>query len=111
MIPVEKIIAYIRENVQSVDIEVDKGIIFGSTATGERTDKSDTDIILISDNFEDINIYKRPVPFLEEWDNIKYGPVEFICLTSYEFNEKKKIEDSVYDEANENGITIDFNSD
>jgi len=110
MISVEKIIGHIKDIVNSVDVNVEQGIIFGSTATGERTEKSDTDVILISTAFENTKIYKRTPPFLDAWDNIKYGPVEFICLTPSEFKSKKKKEGSTYKDADEEGIKIEFNS-
>lgn len=107
-ITIEEIESHIEDMVENVDIKIDEVIIFGSTARGERTSESDTDLIIISDEYPEPKIYERVSRFYQEWDSKEYGPVEFLCLTPDEWNEKKNKTHSVYEEAEEEGIVFDY---
>lgn len=102
----EEIIEHLKYIAEQVDIEIDEFIIFGSTAKGERTQNSDTDIIVLSSDYTEELTYNRTPTFLEEWNFDEFGPVDFICLTHDEFNERKKQKHTVYEEANNEGINV-----
>lgn len=65
-------------------IKVDKAILFGSRALGTELKNSDIDIIIISDDFENMNFLKR-LEFLElSW---KYSnPIEAFGYTGHEYD-------------------------
>lgn len=107
-ITVEDIKEHIEDMVENVDIDINKVIIFGSTARGERTEESDTDLIIISEEYPEEQIYERVTRFYKEWDSTKYGPVEFLCLKPTEWDNKKNKEYSVYNDAEKEGIVLKY---
>ena len=85
-------------------IPLKKIILFGSRAKGENVNEfSDFDLLIISDKFEGIKSFKRSPNMYDYWtENI---PVDFLCLTSKEFNNlKDKI--TIVNEAVRTGIEI-----
>ena len=81
-----------------------KIILFGSRARGKNVREfSDFDLLIISDKFEGIKSFKRSPNMYDYWtENI---PVDFLCLTSKEFNNlKDKI--TIVNEAVKTGIEI-----
>lgn len=107
-ITIEELESHIENMIENVEIDIAKVIIFGSTARGERTSESDTDLIIISDEYPESQIYERVSRFYQEWDSKNYGPVEFLCLTTKEWNKKKKKTHSVYEKAEEEGIVLNY---
>ena len=69
-------------------IPVKKIILFGSRAWGKPKRWSDFDLIIVSDKFKNIKSIQRASEMYDYWD-VDY-PVDFICLTSEEFNKLKK---------------------
>jgi len=78
-------------------------IFFGSRANGKPIRWSDFDLIIVSDDFEKVNIFERAGMMYDYWE-IDY-PVDFICLTSKEFNKLKK-GITLVSEALKKGIVI-----
>lgn len=65
----------------------DKVILFGSAADGKMREDSDVDLVIVSKNFEGKKFHERPVELYLKWD--LDVPVDFLCFTPKEFNEKK----------------------
>ncbi|MEK6933646.1 MAG: nucleotidyltransferase domain-containing protein [Nanoarchaeota archaeon] len=85
------------------DFTIYKIILFGSRAAGTAREDSDVDLIIVSDDFEGMNIFKRGAKMYDYWKFMI--PVDFICLTVKEFNAlKKKI--SIVSTALEEGIIL-----
>jgi hypothetical protein len=78
-------------------------ILFGSQVTGEVDENSDIDLIVVGDEFKDKSPLKRPFNLYLEW-TIDY-PVDFLCYTPEEFEEKRK-EISIVRHAIKEGIVI-----
>ncbi|MCK4997011.1 nucleotidyltransferase domain-containing protein [Candidatus Pacearchaeota archaeon] len=80
-----------------------KVILFGSRATGNSTEQSDFDLIVVSEAFEDKDIIKRGSLMYDDWD---YNfAVDFICYTPEEFKEKES-RVSIVSEALKTGVVI-----
>ena len=87
----------------SKDFSVHRIIFFGSRVNGRARRDSDIDIIVVSDNFEGMNFFKRVTKMYDYWDELV--PVDFLCYTITEFERlKKRI--SIVKEALENGIVV-----
>jgi len=54
-----KAVAFMKERLQQTGLNVQKIIVFGSQANGKYTDGSDIDIIVISNDFRNKDIFKR----------------------------------------------------
>ena len=63
-------------------------ILFGSQVSGEVDETSDIDLIVVGDEFTGKSPLKRPVVLYLEW-TMDY-PVDFLCYTPEEFEEKRK---------------------
>ena len=75
------------KRVLSEKLNVKKLILFGSRARGDFKESSDFDLIVVSDDFESGRGYERAPDMYRAW-NLDYA-VDFICLTSGEFDEMK----------------------
>nr|AAU82290.1 nucleotidyltransferase [uncultured archaeon GZfos13E1] len=78
-------------------------ILFGSQVSGEADENSDVDLIVVGDEFKDKSPLKRPVALYLEW-TMDY-PVDFLCYTPEEFEEKRK-EISIVRQAIKEGVII-----
>ena len=97
-----KIVKKFKERLQK-KIPIKKLILFGSRAKGKIRPWSDFDLIVVSDNFKRKKSFNRGIGFYNYWDS-DY-PVDFICLTTNEFNElKNKI--TIVQQAVKEGIEI-----
>ena len=65
-----------------------KVILFGSRAGEKPRRESDVDLLLVSEKFRKKSRLDRSPPLYLKW-NLKY-PVDFLCLTPEEFEQKKK---------------------
>jgi len=100
-----KNIEIIRKFKKKIDKKgTDKIIFFGSRARGSYNKESDFDIIVISDKFNNISWYKRPLEIYLSWE--EDYPLEVLCYTPKEF-EKKKKQIGIVQEAVKEGIVID----
>jgi len=91
------------KNNLSVDIPIEKMILFGSMAKGKRSKDSDIDLIVVSQKFKGKKSFNRSVGFYRHW-NLDY-PVDFLCYTPKEFNKLKK-QITIVREALREGIEI-----
>lgn len=98
---IRKLREFVRKSSERIDIS--KMIFFGSMAVGASHKDSDIDLIIVSPSFKDIRFWKRAVGLYEYWD-LDY-PVDFLCFTPEEFNEKSKGV-TIISEALKEGIVI-----
>ncbi len=100
-----KEISEVRKLVKSVrrKITVDRAIVFGSRARGNNLQDSDLDLIIVSGNFRGIFFTDRPKFIYPYWK--ARVPLEVICLTPEEFDEKRR-EITIIREAVRDGISL-----
>ncbi len=67
---------------------VSKVILFGSLAEGTATKDSDVDLIIVSPAFSKLNFFKRGALMYDYWKPLL--PVDFLCFTPEEFEQRKK---------------------
>lgn len=91
-----------REDLDK-DFPVQKIILFGSMASGKTHKDSDIDLIIVSNRFEKINSMKRASLMYNYW-TLRL-PVDFLCYTKKEFDERKK-RVTIVREAVLNGVEI-----
>ena len=85
------------------DFEIKKLIFFGSRASGRPHKDSDIDLIIVSDDFREMNVFERNAKMYDYWPWLI--AVDFICYTAEEFNIlRKRI--SIVSEALKEGIII-----
>jgi predicted nucleotidyltransferase len=56
---INEIVTYLKESLVESGINVDSIALFGSAISGELTTSSDLDIIIISEDFRDKDIFER----------------------------------------------------
>ena len=98
-------ISIVKEFITALkkDYDIDRIIFFGSRAVGKPHKDSDIDLIIVSDDFEDLNFFERGASMYNYWPWLI--PVDFICYTTKEFNIlKKRI--SIVKAALEEGIIV-----
>jgi hypothetical protein len=80
----------ISEFIQTVDkdFSIEKALLFGSTAKGERKPESDIDLIIISKKFNGLTVLERTDKLLELWPYIE--ELEILAYTPKEFGLIKK---------------------
>ena len=100
-----KLIKKLKEFVFSVNrnYKIKKIYLFGSQATGKAKKDSDIDLIIVSDDFNNMNFFERGTAMYNYWDLDM--PVDFICYTTKEFN-KLKNQISIVREAIKEGVEI-----
>ncbi len=83
--------------------DIKEVILFGSQVSGTADKDSDVDLIVVGDEFRDKSPLKRPFDLYLEW-TMDY-PVDFLCYTPEEFEEKRN-EISIVRHAINEGIAI-----
>ncbi len=91
------------KNRLSVNMPINKMILFGSMAKGKSHKDSDIDLIVVSRKFKKKKSFKRSLGFYKYW-TIEC-PVDFLCYTPEEFNKLKK-QITIVREAVKEGIEI-----
>lgn len=72
----------------SKELKVAKVTVFGSRISGTYDEYSDVDLIIVSPEFRGKKFRERALGFYKYWD-LDY-PVDFLCFTPEEYEEKKK---------------------
>lgn len=103
MVKKRDIIKELRAFRKSLEIDIDRMLLFGSHARGDSGKYSDVDLIIVSRMFEGQKQYKRAVPFYRKWGMDL--AVDFLCFTPEEFEEAKE-NVSVVREAVREGVAI-----
>lgn len=99
------VINYLKEFKKKINrhYPVKHFIIFGSMVTDSYKIDSDIDLIIVSERFSDYNFIDRAGLMYDYWN---YDcPVDFLCFTPKEFEEKKK-GISIVKEALKEGLNI-----
>jgi len=96
----------IIETAEQENIKLQEFIIFGSRTKENYREKSDVDILLVSEKFENVNYLKRAIPFQNNWKYNHLPTPEFICLTPKEFKEKKDQKPHIVNTAINEGIKL-----
>jgi len=86
---VKRIIERYRQELRNLNINSKKIILYGSYAKGNPREDSDIDLIVISDNFEDMNLRER-LEILGVAAGRVFEPIEALGYTSKEIKQKKE---------------------
>jgi len=101
-----KSIELIKQFVEKVkkDFLIERVIFFGSRAGKNYFEHSDIDLLIVSDDFKDLNFFERVSKMYDYW-NVDL-PVDFLCYTNKEFEKLSKMI-TIVKEAVRNGIVIE----
>ena len=83
------IIAEYREKLESLGISVRKIVLYGSHATGNAREDSDLDLVVVSDDLKDMDLWERLCLLGRARKGIK-RPMEILGLTEEEFEAEGK---------------------
>lgn len=103
---VKKVETLLNYVAKKYNIVLKEAIIFGSRVRKDYQERSDIDLLLVSPDFKDVAWNKRPGPFYEEWNYKELPEPEFICLTPEEFEEQRKIDAHIVQDAVKKGVAI-----
>jgi len=87
----------------SENFEIYRVIFFGSRALGKSNKDSDIDLLIVSDDFKNLDFFQRGAKMYDYWDS-DY-PVDFLCYTVEEFERLSRMI-TIVREANDNGVVI-----
>lgn len=100
----------VTENLETtagrIGLTLEEVIIFGSRVRDDYRPGSDVDVLLVSPDFQDLPIYRRPKLFYRHWDYDQLPDPEFICLTPEEFEERKQKEPHIVRTAVDEGVSV-----
>ncbi len=87
---INEVIYFLKQSLIENGINVESIALFGSALTGEANDNSDIDLVIISADFTNLNLFDRAkltmVPETETLKKFKI-PMDIINLTPQEFND------------------------
>jgi len=89
-----KVIAFMKDRLQQTGLNVQKIIVFGSQANGKYNADSDIDIIVISNDFKNKDIFKRAklTKDAEIMTIRKFMiPLDIVTMTPEEFADDKSL--------------------
>jgi len=101
----EKAAEIVRSFVERIrkDFSIDKVIFFGSRTGDDFLVHSDIDLVIVSDDFQNVDFDDRMKSMLDYWDS-EYD-VDFLCYTKKEFRKKSRMITTAR-EAARTGITM-----
>lgn len=94
----------IRKYLMSLPFKIEFAILFGSTVRGNRLRESDIDLVIVSEDFKNLDFVKRLSLLRKQWSHDRIE-LEVFALTRKEFNILKN-KSIVISEANEYGERI-----
>ncbi len=103
MLRQETVKGIVRKYLKSLPLKVDRAILFGSTASGDRLKDSDVDLIVISDDFREMDLPHRFLVLQKNWK--PHVDLEAFGFTQEEFD-RLKGKSVILQEATEHGINI-----
>lgn len=86
---IERIIKRFRQELKKLGINAEKIILYGSYAKGETREDSDIDLIVISENFKNLNLRER-LEILGLAAGRVFEPIEALGYTEKEIEERKE---------------------
>jgi predicted nucleotidyltransferase len=102
----EPIVDHLRAVLDEADVRVTRAVLFGSVARGEHDETSDTDVLVVSPDFEGIPGARRGRPLRDRWDYERYGSVDFVEYTPAEYDGRRRRVDGLVRSAEREGIPI-----
>lgn len=79
-------------------------LVYGSYAQETADESSDIDLVLVSPDWEGVDYYARPEPFLLEWPRDELPTPDIIPLTPSEFERRANEPADIVQTAVETGI-------
>lgn len=101
---ISRIVSEYKQNLEALGIKVKKVILYGSHATGEAKEDSDIDLLVVSDDFKDMDLWERLCLLGRARVGIK-RPMEIFGFTEEELSEER-IGTFVRDEVKVKGIIV-----
>lgn len=99
--PIADIISFFKDKLADNGLNVAKIVLFGSHANGNAGGESDLDLVVVSDDFQDKNIFERVNLIGNARAAVVMNfrvPVDIILMTPDEFeNEKSPVADECRD--------------
>jgi predicted nucleotidyltransferase len=92
--PIKEVITFLNKCLSDTGLNISKIIIFGSYAYGKPTEESDIDIVIVSKDFEEKDIFERAELTKEaEIKTIKKFviPLDIITMTPEEFKNGRSL--------------------
>jgi len=99
------IISEYRDKLESLGIKVKKIILYGSHAFENARKDSDLDLVVVSDNFRDMDLWERLWLLGQARAGMKKKPMEILGLTEEEFESEGK-GTFIGDEVKSKGIEV-----
>ncbi|ODS33988.1 MAG: nucleotidyltransferase [Candidatus Scalindua rubra] len=79
---IKRAVAFLGKCLEQKDLHIEKIILFGSQVTGATTEESDIDIVIVSNDFKNKNIFDRANLTMEaEVKTIKKFMIPFDIIT------------------------------
>lgn len=100
---IEKDIKEFVKELEKLGIKSEKVILYGSFAKNKQTADSDIDLVVISENFERLNILER-LEILGRAAGIVFKPIKALGFTPDEVRTRRKA--SILEEAIKTGLPI-----
>ncbi len=101
---ISRIVSEYKQNLEALGIKVEKVILYGSHATGEAKEDSDIDLLVVSDDFKDMDLWERLCLLGRARVGIK-RPMEILGFTEEELSEEH-IGTFVRDEIKVKGVIV-----
>lgn len=79
-------------------------VVYGSHAAETADERSDIDLVLVSPDWEGVDYYARPEPFLIDWPRDELPTPDIIPVTPAEFTQRSQNETDIVRTAVETGI-------
>ncbi|HEX9666753.1 MAG TPA: nucleotidyltransferase domain-containing protein [Thermodesulfobacteriota bacterium] len=99
-----QVISEYKRRLQSLGIKVKKTFLYGSHAVGKAREDSDIDLLVVSDDFESMDIWERLCLLGRARMGIK-RPMEIIGLTEEEL-ESEDSSSFIKDEVKSKGVEV-----
>ncbi|WP_135823525.1 nucleotidyltransferase domain-containing protein [Halorussus ruber] len=91
-------------------IEPTTVVVFGSYASGDPSPSSDADVVVVSPNFEEDDVYARRYYWDWDWNHDEYPALDLIPLRPDEFREFSSRSNHIVATAAETGATFEFSA-
>lgn len=101
---VNHIINQYRKNLEAMGINIKKVILYGSHASGKGKEESDIDLVVVSDDFKDMDLWERLCLLGRARIGIK-KPMEILGVTEEEYKDENSAT-FLRDEVKSKGIEV-----
>ena len=99
------IISEYRDRLETLGIKVEKVILYGSHASGTARSDSDLDLVVVSDDFRNMDLWERLWILGKARMGIREKPMEILGLTEEEF-ESDQLDTFIRDEVKAKGVEV-----